>query len=114
MSANEVWVNSEDLEDLAAIESYLRSLMEPVAPRAQFIKNLRARLFGRATHDETGLEVDFAPNYVLIAGAGILSSVLILITGIRALITLKGTIGTLRRVKTQVAQKQSAPITPAA
>ena len=114
MSVNKVWVNSEDLEDLAAIEAYLQSLMEPVAPRALFIKNLRDRLFSRKDRDEPELVVDFEPNYVLIAGAGVLSSILILITGIRALVTLKGTIGALRRVKAQVSQKQSAPLTPAA
>lgn len=114
MSVNEVWVDSEDLEDLAAMERYLQSLMEPVTPRALFINNLRNRLFGRKDPVVPDLEVDFAPHYALIAGAGILSSVLILITSIRALLTLKGTIGSLRRVRSQVAQKRSAPLTPAA
>jgi hypothetical protein len=114
MSVHEVWVNSEDLEDMAAVEAYLQSLLEPVTPRALFVKNLRDRVFGRKELDAPGLELDLEPSYALIAGAGILSSVLILITGIRALITLKGTIGALRRVKSQVAQKQSAPLSPAA
>lgn len=113
MSVKEVWVSAEDLEDLAAMERYLQSLMEPVTPRALFINNLRNRLLGRRDPDVPGLEVDLAPHYALIAGAGILSSVLILITSIRALLTLKGTISTLRRVRSQVAQKRSAPFTPA-
>ena len=114
MSVNEVWVNTEDLEDLAAMETYLQSMMEPVAPRPLFIKNLGERLFGRLANDAPDLEVEIAPHYALLAGAGILSSVLILVTSIRAFLTLKGTIVSLRRVRSQVAQKRSAPLTPAA
>ena len=117
MSTNGDWVKSEDFEELAAIEAYLQSMMEPVEPRPICIKNLRKRLFGNLDPKEPVLEIDLAPqapHYMLLAGAGIVSSILIVITSIRAVAKLIGTIEALRRTRSQVAQERSAPMTPVA
>ena len=104
------WGTLESQVDLAKLEDYLQANLQPVAPRPEFINNLRARLLkseAAAVPATNGLRL------LILAAAGIVSGVLIGITGIRATITLLGALRILRDVRRQVSQKPAAPLTPA-
>jgi hypothetical protein len=82
---------------LAEVEKQLKSTLVPVQPRAEYVRTLRTRLME-----------DKAPSanvfqYLILAVAGILSSVLLVATGIRA----------TKAIRAHMHQRHGATITPA-
>ena len=110
------WTALEPFGEYSDLEKYLEEIMVPVAPRPRFVTDLRRRLIKAFDEIEPETKNGVNPEvlrYSVIAGAGVLSSVLILITSIRAIKTLAGTIGALRRTKTPIDQNSPAPVTAA-
>jgi hypothetical protein len=105
-------VNQMELSDL---EGYLDRTLQPVAPRAEFVDALRDKLNRvEIQAEENILEKEpRALHYVLLGGAGILSSLLLVITGIRAVIALIGAIGALKQMRQRLEVKPpvTAPTT---
>ena len=95
-----LWGRSKNIEDesFQELEYYLRTILRPVEPKADFVADLGARL----AH-EPGKEsyLPFKLQYALLAVAGLISSTIIVITGIRATLTLLGAMGLMRHIKGQ-------------
>jgi len=87
-----------DDEGLLELEYYLLKVLKPVEPRAGFVSDLGARL---ADTQVTRIQFPFKVQYIFLAAAGLISSVIIVITGIRATVTLLGAMGLMRHIKTQ-------------
>ena len=95
--------------DLPLIETYLNTALRPVKPRSGFVDSLSERL------DSTKLP-RFTPKelikYSFIGLIGFLSSVIILVTGIRAVMTLIGMISSLEKIKSPIQEDKSRSIEP--
>jgi hypothetical protein len=102
--------------ELNYLERYLDRTLQPVIPRAEFVDTLRDKL----NRVELQAEEDIlnkeprALHYALLGGAGILSSLLLLITGIRAVVTLIGAIGALKQMRQHLEVKPSVTTSTAA
>jgi len=96
-----LWGSSKKVEDesFQELEYYLRTVLKPVEPRADFVSDLGARLAG-APYTKQRLPVRL--QYALLAAAGLISSLIIVITGIRATLTLLGAMGLMRHIKGQM------------
>lgn len=91
-----------DLEDLIGLEEYLDESLLPVKPRQAFVAGLGSRLM---TEPELQLpSISPVLQYTLLGALGFFSGVIIIMTGIRATITLLGTLGLLSQLR-----KRSAP-----
>ncbi|MEJ2599288.1 MAG: hypothetical protein P8Z00_13215 [Anaerolineales bacterium] len=99
-------VNETDRMKMVHLERYLDRNLQPVAPRAEFVIALRDKL----NHVELQAEEDLlereprALHLALLGGAGVLSSILMVITGVRAVLALIGAIGTLKQMRQQLAK----------
>jgi hypothetical protein len=85
------------------MERYLQSSFHPVAPRPDFVMNLKTRLnqeSRRFTSRSTVLQ------YVLLSLAGVVTSVLLILAGVRAVITLLGVLGILSQMHGQVGEER--------
>lgn len=108
--------NKVDQMELDHLEGYLGHTLYPVTPRAEFVGALRDKL----SRVELQAEEDIlekeprALHLALLGGAGILSSMLLVITGVRAVLALIGAIGALKQMRQQLATKpQVTAPTPA-
>lgn len=78
------------------MEDYLNSLLSPVKPRGEFVRELQQGLHRKETTVQENGELDFFQKLFWI-GAGFASAVLLLTVGIKVIINLvKGT-GQMRR-----------------
>lgn len=77
-----------DLEnDLRKLESHLRTALQPVSIRPEFLRQLEARLmFGNIPPVKSRIPTRL--SQILLVVGGILGSVMVLIAGIRGLISL--------------------------
>jgi hypothetical protein len=98
--------------ELNNLEGYLDRALQPVTPRAEFVHTLRDKL----SRVEIKAEKDIlekeprALHFALLGGAGILSSLLLVITSVRAVIAL---IAALKQIRQRLEVKPSvtAPTT---
>jgi hypothetical protein len=99
--------------DIQGLESYLFEALVPVAPSTEFVGSLREQLL--VEPDAIMVEKRSEPlQNIILGSAGVLSGVLILALGVRAIIALLGGKGYLHQVRNQIQQKraqalQSAP-----
>jgi hypothetical protein len=104
-----------NLREFTSLEGFLDRSLQPVSPRAEFVDALRSKL----TRVEIKAEEDIlekeprALHIALLGGAGVLSSLLLLITGVRAVVALIGAIGALKQMRQGLEVKPSvtAPTT---
>jgi len=92
-----LWGNRKDA-DFTAQESELQEVFHPVAPRAEFVRNLR----NRVRTDFPVIRDEIQENKrmtVLILGASLASAGLAFVMGARMIITLGGVIGLLFQLK---------------
>jgi len=74
--------NGTDKElELDEIESYLESTLIQISPRSEFVNELKGRLIN---NQQRQYSVSRRVKIVLFTGAGLISSLLLIITGIRA------------------------------
>jgi hypothetical protein len=108
-------ISSKDANrlELNHLEGYLERTLEPVIPRVEFVNTLRDKLNRAELHAEENIleKEPRALHYALLGGAGILSSLLLLITGIRAMVALMGAIGALRQMRKRLEVKTPMPVT---
>jgi hypothetical protein len=92
--------------DIQTLEARLELLMLPVQPRPEFTINLKRSLLQQpeTSLKETGKGV---VQYVLLGSAGVLSGVLILVFGFKAV---SGLLGSIQQVKKQVEQKPTTSL----
>jgi hypothetical protein len=99
--------NKVDRMELVHLEDYLGHTLHPVTPRAEFVGALRDKLSRVELKAEENLleKEPRALHLALLGGAGILSSLLLVITGVRAVLALIGAIGALKQMRQQLAAK---------
>jgi ribose/xylose/arabinose/galactoside ABC-type transport system permease subunit len=92
--------NQYNLQDL---ESNLREFFQPVVPSTIFVAGLKKSLL---RYPRWKIALPGVLKSIMLVSAGLVSGVLILVTGIRAIVTILGTFKILRQIKTQVNNKQ--------
>lgn len=80
-------------EELSGAEEYLYATLKPVKPRPEFVQGLRGRLKGPVPPIKTSLR---ALQSVIFLTAGVISSLVILITGVRVLVLLMDRVKAMR------------------
>lgn len=86
-----------DEEELAQLEAGLEQALVPVGPRRAFVSGLKGRLM--AAPEPHVPSMSPALQYTLLGALGLFSGIIILVTGIRATVTLLGAIGLLSQLK---------------
>jgi hypothetical protein len=79
--------------DFPSIESFLGSALKPIQPRAIFVTGLRSKLVTEARSRPAGLTL---PQFLILVAIGIGSSILLVLTGTRAIIAVLGVLGFIR------------------
>jgi hypothetical protein len=96
-------------DEFEELEACLKSVMRPVEPRSAFISALKVRLLNN--HTNKRITPRFL-QYSALLVAGLISGVIIVVTGVRATIAILGALGLLRNVRGQVTRKSTASIQP--
>lgn len=100
------WRKSNKSNELSLVEQQLEGLYKPVEARPEFLDGLRQQLVGVRERKWLGLRVPSFEFVLLVIGA-LASLSLVLVTGIRAVLTLLGTLGVIQASK-QVNKKPIA------
>jgi hypothetical protein len=103
MNQKTQWRNPYDVNSLEAL---LEKTLVPVQPRQTFISNLHQKL----TNPEARKSSPSPLQLFLLGAAGVATSVLLVVTGIRATVTLLGALGVLRQMKEQVNPNEVTPL----
>ncbi len=101
------WLQSRRYFKLEPVERRLEELLQPVEPRPEFVSELRQKLVGEPKKQWLGLGMPKLQTVLLVVGA-IASAGFVLVAGIRAILTLLGTLGVLQASK-QVNKKSIKP-----
>lgn len=86
------------------MERYLQTSFYPVAPRSDFVNDLKTRLTYESRKFASRSTV---LQYVLLSLAGVVTSVLLILAGVRAVVTLLGVLGILHQMRGQIGEKRS-------
>ena len=78
------------------MERYLQTSFRPVAPRPDFVTDLKTRLTQESKRFSSRSTV---LQYVLLSLAGVLTSALLILAGMRAVVTLLGVLGILHQMR---------------
>lgn len=89
------------------MERYLQTSFSPVAPRPDFVTGLKTRLVAESKQVFSRSTV---LQYVLLSLAGVLTSALLILAGVRAVVTLLGLLGILHQMRGQVSEKHSQAV----
>jgi len=87
---------SERIDELLQIERLVQSTLKPVSVRAVFVETLRQKLLAETLPASTA---QFPIGYIAVILASVLSSIVLVLVGLRALLTLLATIGLIKKVK---------------
>lgn len=90
------------------VEAYLNSTLEPISPRREFVDKLRGQL---AFQSEFGGKQLSAFEYLFFALAGVISSVILLVMTIRAVLALLDVMRYFRQDKQKLPRSKTIPIT---
>lgn len=100
------WQKRSKKNKMIALEEKLSSALKSVEPRAEFVQQLRSQLVGEPKKKRFGFTPAKLQSGLLVFG-GVVSAVLMVMAGFRALVTLLGTLGIIGQVKKQI--DDSAP-----
>jgi hypothetical protein len=93
-------------KDLIALEKKLESTLIGVDPRSDFVKGLRTKVVGSSEKAAVPISNKKVQKGLLVAG-GVVSILLMLLVGVRVIITILGTVGLIQ------ARKKGEESTPA-
>jgi len=96
--------------DFPSIETYLGMALQPIQPRATFVTGLKSKLETEALTKRPGLSLS---QYFIIAVIGICSSILLILTGVRAVAAVLGALSFIHLTSNQAQKKDSVTIAPA-
>lgn len=91
-----------DDHEVSEIEAYLDAALHPVDPRTSFVVDLRKRLMQEPNYEK---RPNLTARYAILGFAGVISGLILFVTGLRAILTLLGALGLLRQSRNQTAQK---------
>jgi hypothetical protein len=95
--------------DLNIIEIRLQKVLHPVKPRAEFVRDLKDRLLDRP---EISLDT-YKPTLVrsiFLASAGILSGAVLLVVGIKTVVSLSKKLNVVSEVQKKVDCSKTSPV----
>lgn len=107
------WRLKREKPDFTKMETQLEATFVSVVPRKGFVRELRNRLVSDFTLSTPAPKYNDLQKW-LIAGAGILSGVMLLVMSFRAVVVLLGTLGVLQSYIRRQQQKRVASIEPVA
>jgi hypothetical protein len=84
--------------EIETMEAYLLHTLGPVKPRQEFVQSLHSRLARPSSQPTIG---DYSPPSLLLVIGGLVGSILILITSIKATLSLIEALKSLRRQNPQ-------------
>jgi len=93
------------LYNFQELESSLRKILLPVDPSPDFVADLKTSLL---RYPRWKIAFPGVIKSIMLVSAGLISGTLILVTGIRAIVTILFTFKILRQIKTQVDKKQGS------
>jgi hypothetical protein len=99
-------------EDFTVLEARIESAFVPVPPRAEYVRELKQRLLSE-NDIEIAVTKPGGRQSIIWTAAGLLSGTLILVLGVRAVITLLNSRGFIQQIKNQMQPKNAAPLNPA-
>ncbi|MBT6151977.1 MAG: hypothetical protein HOH75_08300 [Chloroflexi bacterium] len=89
------WQKKNKFVNLTELEAKLDAVLQPVKMRQEFISELRQTLMGKTKKQKFSIKnVDPKTSWLIFGG--VLSSVMIIFSGIRAVIALLGAIGLIQ------------------
>ncbi|MFC2052768.1 hypothetical protein ACFLV7_00500 [Chloroflexota bacterium] len=89
--------------NLQELESNLREILQPVVPSQDFVADLKKRLL---RYPRWKIALPGMLKSIMLVSAGLISGVIILVSGMRAIVTILGTFKILRQIKNQENKKQ--------
>jgi hypothetical protein len=98
---------SKIIPELSEVDSYLDYIFQPVSPRSQFVNQLEKRLVATPP---PRIYFSNVLQYTILGVVGFFSSLIILVTGIRATMTFIGTLSVLRQIRTEIQHKRETQI----
>lgn len=96
--------------ELAGLETYLSATLQPVRPRAEFVNGLQQRLLHPVVEERPALS---RAQYIILGVAGTLTSLVLVITGVKATISILGKLGVLDQIKLHMQQRNASRLHPA-
>lgn len=81
-------------DDLHTVEAYLFKTLHPVTPRADFVTSLREKIIQNPMPKKNTLSPWESAIFI---AAGVLSSIIIIVTGVRATLTLIDSLRVLKQ-----------------
>ena len=97
------WKKREN-RSVDALEVLLESTLKPIAPNSEFINDLRYRLLGQTEKKILGMPEDTFQIVLLILGM-VASGAVLILTGIRAIIAILGSLGLLQQYRKTLRDK---------
>lgn len=100
-------------KDLQSLEEKLESTLISVEPRSDFVKGLRTKIVGAPEKSSTHLSNKKVQKGLLVAG-GVVSFLLMVLVGLRVIITILGAIGLIqvrKKVEKNIPSPPPQPIT---
>ncbi|MDH5507508.1 MAG: hypothetical protein OEZ02_09835 [Anaerolineae bacterium] len=95
------WQKDSVGRKLSSVESFLDKKLTPVKPRTNFVSDLRYQLVGLEQKKAIAIPAKTIQSGLVIAGAA-LSVFFVLVTGIRALVSLLAALGLIHQVNKQM------------
>jgi hypothetical protein len=105
------WGRKRKETDLSELEGRLSLALKPVMPRPEFVRDLRSQLLSQFNAMEPESKVN-SRQWLLVSAAGFLSGILILVLGIRTVVTLLSALGIIHQFKRQIDEKRTNPLHP--
>lgn len=99
-------------QDFSYSERQLEIALQPVAPRDEFVRELRRKLARQWTAPQQMVSSD-TRSILLLIGAGFLSGLLLLVLSIRVVVTIIASLGLLYQFKRQIDEKKTTQLPPA-
>ena len=99
---------NRERDKFKVLESKLDSVLKPVQPREGFVQDLRNQLVGKSEKQFLGLKVR-SPEFALVMAGGVLSSFVLLLTGVRAVLAILGALGIIQQVNKKIEAEAPLP-----
>jgi len=108
---NFLWGRKRKEHEIVELEGHLQGFLKPVAPRPEFVRDLRRQLVSQFGSLEPEPKIG-TRQVLLVTAAGFLTGTLILALGIRTVLALLSALGVIHQFKRQLDEKRTSPLQP--
>jgi hypothetical protein len=103
----------DESEEIKTLEEQLLTVLVPIEPRTEYVHELRRNLL-KESELELSKPKPALVQKVVLTLAGLLSGTLLLMLGVRGVITLLNSRGAIQQLKNKIQGGKTAPLNPAA